>query len=149
MPPTTAPALGAVGWFTTEPEPALLGHRCPACGTVAFPRPPLGCPNPACGGDELEPAPLSRTGRIWSYTDARYQPPPPYVVPGAEHEPFCIVAVELAAEKIIVLGQVVAGVTVDELALGQEVELVVDTLFTSTDDDGETEHQIYKWRPVS
>ena len=145
IPPVApAPALGADGWFTTEPEPALLGHRCPACGTVAFPRPPLGCPNPACGGDELEPTPLSRQGRIWSYTDARYQPPPPYVVPGEEHVPFCIVAVELAAEKIIVLGQVVAGVTVDELSLGQEVELVVDTLFA----DDETEHQIYKWRTV-
>jgi uncharacterized OB-fold protein len=143
--PSPAPALGADGWFTTEPEPALLGHRCPACGTVAFPRPPLGCPNPACGSDELEPTPLSRRGRIWSYTDARYQPPPPYVVPGDEHVPFCIVAVELTAEKMIVLGQVVAGVTVDELTLGQEVELVVDTLFT--DDDGE--HTIYKWRPVT
>jgi uncharacterized OB-fold protein len=112
---------------------------------MAFPRPPLGCPNPACGGDALEPTPLSRRGRIWSYTDARYQPPPPYVVPGDEHVPFCIAAVELEAEKVIVLGQVLAGVTVDELALGQEVELVVDTLFV----DDETQHQIYKWRPVS
>lgn len=149
MPPTTAPALGADGWFTTDPEPALVGHRCPACGTVAFPRPALGCPNPRCDSDALEPTPLSRRGRIWSYTDARYQPPPPYVVPGDEHVPFCIAAVELEAEKVIVLGQVVAGVTVDELALGQEVELVVDTLFTTTDDEGETAHQIYKWRPVS
>lgn len=142
---TTAPALGADGWFTTDPEPALVGHRCPACGTVAFPRPALGCPNPACGGDDLEPTPLSRTGRIWSYTDARYQPPPPYVVPGDEHVPFCIAAVELAAEKIIVLGQVVAGVTVDDLRVGQEVELVVDTLFT--DDEGT--HTIHKWQPVT
>lgn len=143
--PTSVPALGADGWFTTDPEPALVGHRCPACGTVAFPRPPLGCPNPACESDALEPTPLSRQGRIWSYTDARYQPPPPYVVPGDEHVPFCIAAVELESERIIVLGQVVAGVTVDELSLGQEVELVVDTLFT----DDEAEHQIYKWRPVA
>lgn len=143
--PTPAPALGADGWFTTDPEPALVGHRCPACGTVAFPRPPLGCPNPACGGEELEPTELSRRGTIWSYTDARYQPPAPYVVPGDEHVPFCIVAVELAAERLIVLGQVVAGVTVDELALGQEVELVVDTLFT----DDEVAHQVHKWSPVS
>ncbi|QYG93763.1 benzoylsuccinyl-CoA thiolase [Iamia sp. SCSIO 61187] len=143
--PTPAPALGADGWFTTDPEPALVGHRCPACGTIAFPRPPLGCPNPACGGDELEPTPLSRRGTIWSYTDARYRPPPPYVVPGDEHVPFCIVAVELAAERLIVLGQVVAGVTVDELVLGQEVELVVDTLFT----DDEVVHQVHKWSPVS
>ena len=41
--------------------------------------------------------------------------------------PFCLAAVELAAEKLVVMGQVVAGVTVDDLAVGDEVELVVDT----------------------
>ncbi|HXH55748.1 Zn-ribbon domain-containing OB-fold protein [Iamia sp.] len=138
------PALGADGWFTTEPEPALIGHRCVECGTVAFPRPALGCPNPACTSDVLEPTPLSRRGRIWSYTDARYQPPPPYVVPGAEHVAFCIAAVELPVEKIIVLGQVVAGTSIDDLRIGQEVEVVIDTLFT----DDEAEHQIFKWQPV-
>jgi uncharacterized OB-fold protein len=143
--PAPAPALGAEGWFTTEPEPALVGHRCPDCGTVAFPRPPLGCPNPRCASDAMEPTPLSRRGRIWSYTDARYQPPSPYVVPGDEHEPFCIVAVELPAERLVVLGQVVAGVTVEDLSIGQEVELVVDTLFT----DDEAEHQIHKWQPIA
>lgn len=142
--PAPTPALGADGWFTTDPEPALVGHRCPACRTVAFPRPTLGCPNPACAGDELEPIPLSRRGRIWSYTDARYRPPPPYVVPTDEHVPFCIAAVELTAEKLIVLGQVVAGVGVDDLAIGQEVELVVDTLFT----DDAADHQVWKWQPV-
>ncbi|NLV55859.1 MAG: benzoylsuccinyl-CoA thiolase [Acidimicrobiales bacterium] len=142
--PAPAPALGAEGWFTTEPEPALLGHRCPACGTVAFPRPALGCPNPGCASDELEPTPLSRRGRIWSYTDACYQPPSPYVPPTDEHLPFCIAAVELPGERLIVLGQVVAGVTVDELTVGQEVELVVDVLFT----DDEAEHQVWKWQPV-
>jgi len=147
--PTPIPALGADGWFTTEPEPARLRHRCPTCGTVAFPRPAHGCPNPTCGADELEPTPLSRRGRIWSYTDARYQPPAPYVVPGDEHVPFCIAAVELEAERLIVLGQVVAGVDVDDLALGQAVELVVDTLFTADGDDGPVTHQIYKWRPVA
>lgn len=140
---TPAPALGADGWFTTEPEPALLGHRCPACGTVAFPRPPLGCPNPACGGDELEPTPLSRLGRIWSYTDARYQPPPPYVVPTGEHEPFAIAAVELAEEGLVVMGQIVPGVGVDELKVGDPVELVVDTLF----EDDEHTYTVWKWAP--
>jgi uncharacterized OB-fold protein len=143
--PAPSPALGADGWFTTDPEPALVGHRCPACGTVAFPKPALGCPNPTCASDELDPTPLSRRGRIWSYTDACYQPPAPYVPPTEEHVPFCIAAVELPAERLIVLGQVVAGVTVDDLSIGQEVELVVDTLFV----DDEAEHQIFKWQPVA
>lgn len=142
--PAPIPALGADGWFTSEPEPALIGHRCVECGTAAFPRPAFGCPNPACTSDVLEATLLSRRGRIWSYTDARYQPPPPYVVPGAEHAAFCIAAVELPAEKIIVLGQVVAGASIDDLRIGQEVEVVIDTLFT--DDEGE--HQIFKWQPV-
>ena len=49
---------------------------------------------------------LSRRGRIWSYTDARYQPPPPYVA-ADPYVPFCLAAVELAAEKLVVMGQVV------------------------------------------
>lgn len=139
-----APALGAEGWFTTDPEPALIGRRCTACGTYVFPAVDHGCPNPACGGTEFDPVPLSRTGRVWSYTDARYQPPAPYVVPGEEHEPFAIAAVELEAEGLVVLGQVVAGVGVDDLAVGQEMELVVDTLFA----DDTTDHQVWKWRPA-
>lgn len=142
--PASTPALGADGWFTTDPEPALIGHRCARCGTVAFPRPALGCPNPRCDSDELEPGPMSRTGTIWSYTDACYQPPPPFVPPTDEHEPFCIAAVELADQKLIVLGQVVAGVTIEDLSIGQPVELVVDTLFT----DDDTDHQVWKWRPI-
>ena len=89
--------------------------------------------------------PLSRRGTIWSYTDARYQPPPPYVVPTDEHVPFAIVAVELAQEGLVVMGQVVAGVSVDDLTVGQEVELVVDVLFA----DEDTDHLIWKWQPVA
>ena len=37
------------------------------------------------------------------------------------------------------------GVTVDDLRVGLPVELVVDTLFT----EGEVEHVIWKWKPVT
>ena len=143
---TRVPALGAEGWFTPDdPEPALLGLRCTSCGTYVFPKADFGCPNPACTGVEFDEVRLSRVGTVWSYTDARYQPPPPYVVPTDEHVPFCIAAVELAAEGLVVMGQVVAGVTVDDLRVGQPMELVVDTLFT----EGDTEHVIWKWKPVA
>ena len=33
----------------------------------------------AAHGTEHDRVELSRRGRVWSYTDARYQPPPPYV----------------------------------------------------------------------
>src|SRR5690606_10221490 len=108
------------------------------------PKADFGCPNPACTGLDFDEAPLSRRGAIWSYTDARYQPPAPYVVPGDEHVPFAIAAVHLAEEGLTVMGQVVAGVTVDDLNVGQEVELVVDVLFS----DEDTDHLIWKWKPV-
>lgn len=143
---TRQPALGAEGWFTTDPdEPALLGNRCTSCGTYVFPKADHGCPNPACLSTEFSEVPLSRFGTVWSYTDARYQPPPPYVVPTDEHEPFCIAAVELAAEGLVIMGQVVAGVTVDEMRVGQRMELVIDVLFR----EGDTEHLIWKWKPVA
>jgi uncharacterized OB-fold protein len=143
---TRVPALGAEGWFTPDAaEPALIGQRCTECGTYVFPRANLGCPNPACTSVALEEVPLSRRGTIWSYTDARYQPPPPYVVPTDEHVPFAIAAVELAAEGIVVMGQVVAEVSVDDLTVGQEVELVVDVLFS----DDDTDHLIWKWKPIA
>jgi uncharacterized protein len=141
---TTVPAIE--GWFTTdEGQPALIGARCDTCGTYLFPPPSTTyCPNPACDGQDLTRVELSTTGTIWSYTDARYQPPPPYVVPTAEHEPFAIVAVELRTEGLVVLGQVARGVGVDELKVGDEVRLVVDILF----EDDEHAYTVWKWAPV-
>lgn len=132
------PVIG--GWFTAEEDPPrLIGTRCGSCGTVYFPPQRLTCRNPACDGTEPTETTLSRRGRIWSYADARYRPPPPYVSP-PEFEPYALAAVELEAERIIVLGQMVPGVGVDDLDIGMEVELVVAPL-----DD---EHTVWKWRPV-
>lgn len=145
---TKVPALGAEGWFSTGDDPALLGRRCTACGTYAFPKVDHGCPNPGCIGTEFDEVELSRRGTIWSYTDAQYRPPAPYVVPGgaeAEHEPFCIAAVHLEAEGLTVMGQVVAGVGVDDLRVGQPAEVVVDVLFS----DDEHDHLVWKWRPIT
>ena len=133
------------GWFSAEgDEPALLGSRCRTCGTYAFPRETLFCRNPGCEGDGFDEVPLSRRGRVWSYTDARYTPPPPYVA-ADPYVPFCIAAVELAEEKMVVMGQVVSGVTVDDLSVGTEVELVVDVLY----EDDDHEYLVWKWRPVA
>jgi uncharacterized OB-fold protein len=130
------------GWFTLDEPPALLGSRCDSCGTFAFPKEASFCRNPVCDSTAFTEVALSRRGTIWSYTDARYQPPPPYVPTSDPHEPFAIVAVELAAEKMVVMGQVIAGIGVDDLRIGMEVELVVDTLF----EDDDSVHLIWKWR---
>ena len=138
------PVPAVEGWFTLDGEaPALLGSRCTSCGTYAFPRATLGCANPRCEGGELEEVELSRRGRVWSYTDARYQPPAPYVA-ADPYEPFTLAAVELAKERMVVLGQMVPGTGVDDLAIGREVELVLGTLY----EDDDHEYLVWRWRPV-
>lgn len=132
------------GWFTTGPEPALIGSRCTTCGSTFFPRTTGFCRNPRCAGEEFEEAELSRRGRVWSYTDAQYQPPAPYVPASDPYEPFAIAAVELP-EGIVVLGQVAQGYGVADLEVGREVELVVEPLHT--DETGT--RTIWKWRPVA
>ena len=132
------------GWFTTGPEPRLLGSRCESCSTVFFPPTEGFCRNPRCGGESFSEVPLSRRGRVWSYTDAQYQPPPPYVAPTDPFEPFALAAVELE-EGMVVLGQVAAGYGVDDLSVGSEVELVVETLYA--DDDGD--RLVWRWKPVT
>src|ERR1041384_5038767 len=127
MPTTPVPAVE--GWFTTGEEPHLLGTRCTSCGTV-FCRTAAGfCRNPECRGRDFEEVELSRTGTVWSYTDAQYQPPAPYIPRGEEHVPFALAAVELAAEQLVVLGQVADGYGVEDLSVGAPVELVVETLY--------------------
>jgi uncharacterized protein len=122
--------------------PALLGSRCTTCGLVSFPKASYFCRNPLCQGTEFAEVELSRTGTVWSFTDACYQPPAPYRA-ADPYVPFAIAVVELAAEKMVVMGQVVAGVGVADLAVGTQVELVLDTLY----EDDEHEYLVWKWRP--
>lgn len=136
------------GWFTQDSDEEdfrLLGTRCAACASVFFPREDSFCRNPACGGGELAEVPLSKRGRVWSYTDGRYRPPAPYVFdPDAEWEPYTLVAVELEAERMVVLGQAAPGVRVTDLAVGMEVEVVPGVL----NEDAETVWTTWHWRPV-
>ena len=139
---TGTPAIE--GWFTTGAEPALLASRCTTCGSVFFPRMEGFCRNPACAGESFEVTELSRRGTVWSYTDAQYQPPPPYIPASDPYEPFALAAVELP-EGIVVLGQLAEGHGVDDVRVGSEVELVVETLYT--DESGD--RTIWRWLPKS
>ncbi|MGW1887253.1 Zn-ribbon domain-containing OB-fold protein [Streptomyces sp. NPDC001970] len=137
------------GWFTDgdeEREFRLLGTRCSACSAVFFPREDAYCRNPGCPGTgEPTEVALSKRGRVWSYTDGRYRPPAPYVSdPDAEWEPYTLVAVELEEERMVVLGQAAPGVTVADLAVGMEVEVVPGVLY----EDAGTVWTTWHWRPV-
>lgn len=142
MTETATPAIE--GWFTVGPEPALLGSRCTTCGTVFFPKAGGFCRNPACAGEEFEETELSRRGTIWSYTDAQYQPPAPYISSTDPYEPFALAAVELP-EGLVVLGQVAEGYGVADLRVGAEAELVIETLYA--DETGD--RLIWRWKPTA
>ncbi len=133
------------GWFTMdEADPRLIGNRCTSCKSYFFPKASVLCGNPNCSGAEFEDVPLSRKGKLWSFTNNCYKPPAPYVSPDP-FEPYVIAAVELSREKMVVLGQVVPGVNVSELRAGMEMELVLETLF----EDDEKEYLVWKWKPCA
>lgn len=143
------------GWFAGERDNfRLLGTRCSACACVFFPREDGFCRNPACSGGDLDEVPLSRRGRVWSYTDSRYRPPAPYVSdPELPWQPYALIAVELEAERMVVLGQAVPGVTLADLEVGMEVEVVPGVLdgTEGPHDAGggpEATWTTWYWRPV-
>ncbi len=140
---TRVPAIDS--WLSIDPKrPRLLGTKCTSCGCVFFPRETVRCQNPECGGREFEEHELSPHGKVWSYTNAGYQPPAPYKPRSEPFKPFALAAVELEAEKIVVLGQVVEDVDVSQLSVGMDMELVLDTL----DEDEESEIVTWKWKPA-
>jgi len=133
------------GWFTLdESTPHLLGTQCASCGTYYFPKQSTFCRNPDCAGERFEEVKLSRTGKLWSFTNASYKPPEPYIAPDP-FVPFSIAAVELEKERMIVLGQVVTGVSVESLKAGMEMELVLEVL----SEDDTTQKLVWKWKPGS
>lgn len=132
------------GLFTLDAdEPRLIGGRARSRGSYFFPKALAGS-DPACLGDEIEEVLLSRTGRLWSYTTGEYAPPAPFVIPGDEFQPYVVAAVRLPEEDLVVLGQVVAGVSVDQLSVGMEMELTLDVLYS----DDEHDYLVWKWAPV-
>ena len=139
---TRVPAIE--GWFRMDDdEPRLLGTRCTTCGTYFFPREAFFCRNPSCDGTDFDEVPLSRRGRIWSWTTNHYAPPAPYVA-ADPFVPYTIAAVELADEHMVIMGQVDPGADPASLRAGLEVELTLDTLFSDADHD----YVVWKWRPV-
>lgn len=141
----TKPFVPALeGWFTMDAEqPHLIGTQCKSCGTYYFPKQSVFCKNPACNGDAFDEVQLSRTGKIWSFTNACYQPPEPYVA-ADPYVPYAIIAVELEKEKMVVLGQAVEGVDISQLKAGMNVELVLEKLF----EDEQSVKMTWKWKPV-
>ncbi len=132
------------GWHTMDAQPHLIGTQCDGCGTYFFPRQSDYCRNPNCDSTDFKEVQLSRTGRIWSYTNACYKPPAPFVAQ-EPFVPYAIAAVELEKEKMVILGQVVEGLTVADLKVGMAMELVLEALHETDTDIKVT----WKWQPLA
>jgi uncharacterized OB-fold protein len=133
------------GMFTMDAEPHLIGGKVPGRDTYFFPKHVAGGDPAVAGAYDLEEVLLSRTGKVWSYTSSDYPPPPPFVTTTDPYVPITVAAVELEKEQMVILGQCVAGVTPEDLTIGTEVELVIDTLY----EDDENEYMVWKWKPVA
>ena len=139
------PVVAAIeGWHTMDEQPHLIGTQCRGCGTYCFPKQDHYCKNPDCDSTDFDEVELSRTGTVWSYTNACYQPPEPFVA-ADPFEPYAIAAVQLDKEQMVVLGQVVEGVGVEDLQVGMPMELVLETLHETDEDTRVT----WKWKPLA
>ncbi len=137
-------AAAIEGWHTLDDKPHLIGTRCKACGTYSFPRQSHYCKNPNCDSTEFEDVELSRTGTVWSYTNACYKPPEPFVA-AEPFVPYAIAAVRLEKEQMVVLGQVASGLGVEDLQVGMAMELVLEPLHDTDEDVKVT----WKWQPLA
>jgi uncharacterized OB-fold protein len=139
---TRVPAVE--GWFTMdEAAPALVGGRGVDSGSYYWPTAMAVSGNPSAPGEHRAPVELSRRGKLWSWTTNHYAPPEPYVAPDP-FVPYTVCAVELAAERMVVLGQLATGAEPDRLEVGMEMELVLGPLY----EDDEHEYVVWQWAPL-
>jgi len=128
------------GLFTMdEAAPHLIGGRGSDRDSYFFPKDMAGA-DPGAGSERVEVL-LSRFGTVWSYTTSHYPPPLPYNVTTEPFVPLVIAAVHLEPENLVVCGQMMPGVTVGDVAVGDRVELRLDTLY----EDDEREYVVWKW----
>jgi len=127
------------GLFTGPADrPQLLGGRCRGCDGHFFPAGAV-THDPTCEGHDVEEIPLSRRGKLVTYTIHRFLAPPPFRM--EPFEPYAIGAVELP-EQLLVIG-ILTGVDLDHIEIGADAELVLGRLYT--DDDG-NDVMTYMWR---
>lgn len=142
---SSKPLVPAIeGWHTMEAKPHLIGTQCQDCGTYFFPKQNDYCRNPQCESTDFREVELSRTGKVWSYTNACYKPPAPFVAQ-EPFVPYAIAGVQLETEQMVILGQVIEGLTVADLKVGMPMELVLQPLHETDDDIKVT----WKWQPLA
>jgi uncharacterized OB-fold protein len=101
-----------------EKGPYLIGGKCSSCQAVFFPKQSI-CPR--CTGMRIEETPLSRKGKLYTYTEV-FQKPPDYSGP----IPYLIGRV-LLPEGVFVLTQLKAKK--EDLKINMNMELVVESIY--------------------
>ena len=114
------------------------------CGTFVFPPREGACPNPAATPTRSSRRRCLAAGRVWSYTENHYAPPPPYVA-ADPFEPYALAAVELDDEGLVVLGQVATGVLAADLRSDGDAARARQCRHR----DDEHEYIVYVWAPRS
>lgn len=117
-----------------EEGPYLIGGKCGSCLAVVFPTQSI-CPR--CTGQDIVQTPLSRRGKLFTYTEV-HQKPPDYHGP----VPYLIGRVQLP-EGVFVLSQLKARKS--DLRINMDMEMTVELI--GRDGDGK-EIMGYLFRPV-
>lgn len=105
--------------WTDEAEPRLIGGKLPS-GEIVFPMPT----GDAAKG--VERYPLSRHGKLWSWTSQDFLPKSPYEGPAtspADFKPFLLGYIELPGEVIV--ESYITGATLADLTLGMGMEFTI------------------------
>ena len=119
----------------TPGQEALEGSRCPQCGESFYP-PRAVCLN--CYHEGLDSVPLSRRGKLYTFTIARMALPGT-LVPA----PYVIAQVELP--EGIHVATVLSDVDPERVTIGLELELVVEKASVSAEG---ADIMTFKFRPA-
>jgi uncharacterized OB-fold protein len=120
--------------FKTKPHVHLIAGKCKKCGKYTFPK-YLVCPQ--CFSDEMEDAPLSKTGKLHSFTMVR-RSMPEFAVP------YGLGLVDFP-EGVRVMAQIDKGY-IEGLKLDSEMEVEIGPVRKGK--DGKDQHS-YKFKPAS
>ncbi|MFN3599954.1 MAG: Zn-ribbon domain-containing OB-fold protein [Dietzia sp.] len=101
--------------FAGIDPPVLAGSQCSTCSTVAF---PVASRCPGCTGTEISRIGLPTRGTVWTWTEQRFAPKPPYQPPVGGFEAFVVGYVDLG--PVLVESRITGRVEI-----GDEVELML------------------------
>lgn len=127
---------------STAEKPYLMGSKCSSCGEIFFPS-RMCCRR--CSSEDLEKIPLSRVGKLFSFTTVRVRPP--HFI---GEVPYLVGVVELPeGERIKTL---LTGCDPSVLEIGMEMELVIESVGRLKSPIGNieagTEVSGWKFRPL-